>query len=184
MGKTKIALSVGKYLEKKLRPLFLYLKKIGLTANMATLSQIMLWPVILYFFYLNQVYIALGFVVITMLIDLLDGPFARVTKQETDTGYFVDKFTDMGSIIILLLGMMWAYPQSAILLQGLIVSLVVIYILNTINRLELWGGVRVVCIVGIILNRVSVFLFALFLVQMAIILYNLGMLAKRNLYSL
>jgi len=75
------------------RPLLRLFDKLGATPNFLSNLKIILALLFLYFLKTNLP-LASIFLIISLILDILDGPLARYQKIESDRGKFIDIFTD------------------------------------------------------------------------------------------
>jgi phosphatidylglycerophosphate synthase len=181
MGKPDLFVKGSKTIETLLKPAFVWMYKRGITANWLTFSQLILWPLMLYFFSHQNITIGMVLVLLTLLLDVLDGPFARSTGTASSFGYMADKITDLGGMIIFLTGLTLAFPNHPAPFGALIVALIVLYILNAKTEVEIWGGTRVFATVGYFINQLTIGIQISLTICILVILYDVGLLIKRRL---
>ncbi|PIQ33299.1 MAG: CDP-diacylglycerol--glycerol-3-phosphate 3-phosphatidyltransferase [Zetaproteobacteria bacterium CG02_land_8_20_14_3_00_50_9] len=78
-------------------------KRILSLPNFLTLLRIVITPVIVYFIYAEQIWLALGFMIIAGLTDMLDGLIARIFNQRTTVGTYLDPIADKILLISLVI---------------------------------------------------------------------------------
>jgi phosphatidylglycerophosphate synthase len=172
MGKIKPFERASRWIERKCRPLFNILHRKGITPNHLTFSQILLWPITIYCFYLGQVYTAFAFATLTMLIDIIDGPFARATKQATDAGYYIDHMTDMGSNIVVIIGLILLLPELTTVGVLLILATIGVYLTDAMTKAQIFGSPRVYTFIAYPLGLIGLGLWICFIQSAVITLWN------------
>ncbi|RMF54394.1 CDP-alcohol phosphatidyltransferase family protein [Candidatus Woesearchaeota archaeon] len=99
---------LGQYLRKKTKRILLSLgrsvNKTGIPPNAITLSAIVLSIISSFFITKQENVLALMFVILTGLCDLLDGAMARAGKKATKFGNYLDAMVDRIAEIIIYLG--------------------------------------------------------------------------------
>lgn len=93
--------------DKILRPVSWLLTKLRLSPNTITLSGIISMLFFVYFLPQNP-RLALGFVFLTIFLDMLDGALARFQKISSDRGKFIDVSADALNFSLFLFGLGWA----------------------------------------------------------------------------
>jgi archaetidylinositol phosphate synthase len=84
--------------------------------------------------YFHQQYVAISLILLSGLMDILDGSLARLTEQTSSWGAYLDIFTDRFVESCILLGIYFYYPQ-----HGLLVILMLISILLCVTSFLLAG---------------------------------------------
>lgn len=106
-------------LRKQTRSIVISIAKVlavlPITANQFTLIAIPLAVIAAYFLAKQNYVLGLVFIILTALIDLLDGPFANVKKQKSNFGNYFDAIVDRVVEVIIYFGLVFAYPLLAFL---------------------------------------------------------------------
>lgn len=147
----------SKWIDSFFSPLIQRGMKGGIKANHISLFQI---PLILSLFFLLSFKltfwsaVALGFIIV---LDILDGSWARVGGQVSYRGHLYDKGLDLLGIYVFLIGVGWnLMPIYLPAILGL--EIVLLYILNRHAEPELYCGIRPFGFLGLLLNNLFIFL--------------------------
>ena len=97
---------LARHLRKKISEKFLYPigRKLSINPNMITALTYVLSPIAGYFIFIKNYPIALVFVIISSLIDNIDGAIAKAQNKRTDFGSYFDAFSDRVQEFFILLG--------------------------------------------------------------------------------
>lgn len=87
--------------------------------NILTISRIFLTPLISHYIYINNIKIASLIFIIASLTDFLDGFIARLLKQETNIGLYLDPLADKFFVIYTYYSIIQFYNINNILLINL-----------------------------------------------------------------
>ena len=96
-----------------------------LSPNKLTLLAIPLAIVTAFFIYNNELLFAAVFLAITFFVDALDGALAKLRRQETGFGNYLDSVVDRVVEAIIFFGFVFSFPFPAVL--GIALSLLVSY---------------------------------------------------------
>ena len=121
--------------DKLFRQILIYLNKKKISGNyLSNLKLIIFLPFIYFAFY--NLKIAYIFILISVIIDLFDGPLARLQKKNSDKGKFIDIFGDFTIYLIVLLSLFYLklFNNDILVYHFFIFPLVVI--LSTIKKQE------------------------------------------------
>ncbi|MCR4314008.1 MAG: CDP-alcohol phosphatidyltransferase family protein [Candidatus Uhrbacteria bacterium] len=75
-----------------------------ITPNMVTMFRIVMTPIVLWLFYINQFQVGVPLFLFVAFTDAIDGSLARLRNQVTDWGTFYDPLADkvlIGSVVLL-----------------------------------------------------------------------------------
>lgn len=148
---------VSRWIDSFFAPLIQKGIKYGIKADHISLLQI---PLILGLFLLLGFKLmfwsatVLGFII---LLDVLDGSWARVGGQVSERGHIYDKVLDLLGISVLLVGIGWNFVPIY-LPAVLALETVLLYILNRYGKPELYCGVRPFGFLGLLFKNLTVFL--------------------------
>jgi phosphatidylglycerophosphate synthase len=160
MSKPKGIVGFRNKLDLMFSPFILFFYKLGITANNITLSQAV--PAMISFLLLvRHSYLwAAIFLAIALLLDVLDGSWARITKNITKTGHILDKTLDLFGIYTFLLAVAIAEPSLTLVVLGLGAVNGILYTANEFYKLEFYCGVRTFGLIGLIALNLNVALIA------------------------
>ena len=124
-----------KFRDNLFKPVLKILTNFGITGNYLSNLKLILFIPFIYFAFIN-LKIAFVFFLISVLIDLFDGPLARFQRKSSDKGKFIDIFGDfiIYLIIILTLFYLKLFNNNIISYQLFIFPLTVI--LSIIRKQE------------------------------------------------
>jgi len=130
-------------------PIIMFFRKFGIRANHITLLQAL--PTMICFLLLvhKSYFWAAVFLAIALLLDVLDGAWARITNDITKKGHILDKILDLFGIYSFLFGVFAA--QSSLFLIILLLGVVnaILYTANEFYKPELYCGVRTFGLLGL-----------------------------------
>ncbi|MBS3058555.1 MAG: CDP-alcohol phosphatidyltransferase family protein [Candidatus Diapherotrites archaeon] len=110
---------LGEKFRKRLNALFFAIGKalsiLPLTANQFTATSIILALIAAYSLYLQNLPLALVFVILAILVDVLDGSFAEAKKQKSNFGNYFDAIVDKVAECVFYIGFTFITPIFAIL---------------------------------------------------------------------
>ncbi len=92
--------------QKIMNPVGRILAKTGITPNMITGLTVMVAIVSTYFFYLGDLLIGLGFMILTVVMDMFDGAVARASNLASPFGATFDHTLDRYAEYFFMLGLM------------------------------------------------------------------------------
>ena len=150
MSKPKGVTGIRNKLDLLFRPGVLFFSKRGIKANHITLLQAP-FVVIMFWFLVSQSYftafLTLGF---TLILDVLDGSWARITNDMTEKGHKYDKALDLFGIYAFLLGLVIARPEllMTVLILGIINT--ILYTSNEFIKPDVYCGVRTFGVIGLL----------------------------------
>ncbi len=153
--KPTIATRISKLIENFLKPIILLLYQSGITANMITLFQLPFTFLMIYYFYIADIFMAIITLSITLFLDIFDGSFARITKTVTKRGHYLDKIIDLISISAFIVGLIFYIPEQTLLLISILILSLVIYILNEFTSIQVVGGVRSIGLIALMVNMIN-----------------------------
>ena len=130
----------------------------GIRANHISLLQLPF--TILFFILLIQKIYFHSFISlsIVLILDVLDGSWARITKDVTKRGHLYDKSMDFLGIYLFLIGSFLVFPDLVFILISLGSVTAFIYISNEYFPPELYCGVRSLGALGLLFQEVGLFL--------------------------
>ena len=150
MPKPKGLIGIRNKIDKFFSPAILFFNKFGVKANHITLLQAP-FVVVMFWFLINQNYApATLFLGVTLLLDVLDGSWARVTNDITEKGHKYDKALDLIGIYAFLLGVTIAEPQLIPMAVALGIINAVLYASNEFIHPEYYCGVRAFGFLGLL----------------------------------
>jgi CDP-diacylglycerol---glycerol-3-phosphate 3-phosphatidyltransferase len=94
---------------ERFRPLLLLLAHFGITPPVLTITSLLLILISGFALSQNQLIIGGVFLLLGGSLDAIDGELARVTKQTTKFGAFLDSICDHSGDFVLSLGLFWLY---------------------------------------------------------------------------
>ncbi len=112
MAKPKFAVAIRDFIDASLSAFVLRAHKIGVVANYITLLQAPFVVAMFYFMLQKNFIVASLLLGMTLILDVLDGAWARITKEVTAKGHFYDKALDLFGIYAFLLGLGIAERES------------------------------------------------------------------------
>ena len=89
------------------RPILKFLTNVNITANYLSNFKLAAFAPFIYFLYINDLKTAYIFFLLSLLIDLFDGPLARYQKKASDKGKFVDTFGDYATYLFIILSLIF-----------------------------------------------------------------------------
>ncbi len=97
---------LAKHLRKKVSEKFLYPigKRLNIDPNVITALTYILSPIAGYFIFIKNYPLALSFVILSSLVDNIDGAVAKTQNKKTDFGSYFDAFSDRVQEFFILLG--------------------------------------------------------------------------------
>jgi len=149
MTKPSFVIDVRTDIEKKISPFTFKLKEKGVTANHLTFGQVPFVVIMVYMFYIDQIFLAGLVLLISLIMDVYDGMFARITKTDTRKGHYYDKVIDLVGITGFVIGWMFYMPDFWGYLAAILLLSYVIYVLNELTSVEIVGSVRSVGLIGL-----------------------------------
>ncbi|MEK7574300.1 MAG: CDP-alcohol phosphatidyltransferase family protein [Patescibacteria group bacterium] len=107
-----------------------------LNADQLTLVRILCVLPVIFFILNGKLAFALGFFVFGAFLDLIDGPFARVRKKETEIGKILDPFADKLLVAGALMALFYKSPSllSPLLFWSILVLESILIILTLIGK--------------------------------------------------
>ncbi len=136
---------LSKKFRKKLNPfaerIGLLLLKLKLTPNFITfLGFVLIFPA-LYFFYFKNIFLASIFILLSGLMDVLDGALARVSKT-TRLGEYLDAVTDKMVEGLIFLGVGFSFPEFwPLACLGVLSSILVSYTKHRVDKFNINNSV-------------------------------------------
>ena len=153
---------------KVINPFILFLAKLKITPNMVTTSSLFFLAITVYFIIQKNLLLAGFFMILTSVIDSLDGALAKIVGS-TKFGDFYDAFIDRWVEVITFFALSYAYPELYLLcFLALIFSLMTSYVAA---RAEVWTiGVKIkyVGTIGSRAGRLITLIAAMFFNQLAL----------------
>lgn len=158
MKKPGFIISIGSMIDKTMRPLIIFLYRLGITANMITFLQVPF--VILMFSYLigGLIEYSMIFLAVSLFLDLFDGMFARITDTASKTGQMYDKILDVFGIFAFLVALTIYHPSFLLISAALGLVTILLYISNFFIEPEVYCGVRTFGLFGMFLNQILLLL--------------------------
>ncbi len=167
---TRIRDRIDEWFRKPVR----LLRMVGFTANHLTFLQVPFNAIMFYYFIVGDFSMAAVALGITLLLDVLDGVFARVTKTVSLEGHFYDKTLDLIGIFMFLVGVYIAFPQLAVTLSALAILNVFIYWSNDGWKPEVYMGIRAFGFLGLLfIPLLGVFLFISLILGLLLMIFKL-----------
>jgi phosphatidylglycerophosphate synthase len=155
-----------KLFHKIINPFILFLVKLKITPNMITTSALFFLGITVYFIFKKELIIASIFMILTSVIDSLDGALAKKVGS-TKFGDFYDAFIDRWVEVISFYAISITYPELyTVCFLALIFSLMTSYVAA---RGEVWTiGVKIKYIgtIGSRAGRLVTLILAMFLNQL------------------
>ena len=155
MTKPSFVIDVRTDIENRISPFTFKLKEKGVTANHLTFGQVPFVIIMVYMFYIDQIFLAGLVLLISLIMDVYDGMFARITKTDTRKGHYYDKVIDLVGITGFVIGWMFYMPDFWVYLALILLLSYVIYVLNELTSVEIVGSVRSVGLIGLFFVVIS-----------------------------
>ena len=150
MSKPKGVRGLRDRIDSLLKSFVLSCRKRGVKANHITLLQAP-FVIIMFWFLIYQSYffafLTLGF---TLILDVLDGSWARITDEITEKGHKYDKALDLFGIYAFLFGILIARPELLMVVFILGSVNAILYASNEFVKPDLYCGVRTFGFVGLL----------------------------------
>jgi phosphatidylglycerophosphate synthase len=89
------------------RPILKFLTSLNITANYLSNFKIAAFAPFVYFLYNNNLKTAYIFFLLSLLIDLFDGPLARYQRKASDKGKFIDTFGDYAIYLFIIISLIF-----------------------------------------------------------------------------
>ncbi len=89
------------------KPILRFLTNINITANYLSNFKLAAFAPFAYFLYINDLKTAFVFFLISLLVDLFDGPLARYQKKTSDRGKFIDTFGDYSIYLFIIFSLIF-----------------------------------------------------------------------------
>lgn len=156
MRKPSFVIEIRTAMERKLTPWSFFLLKKGLTANHLTFGQLPFVFVMVYMFYIDNIFFAGLTLFVSLILDVYDGMFARITNTATQKGHYYDKIVDLVGISGFIMGLVLYIPQCLTYLIIILFLSYLIYILNEFTPIEVVGSVRSVGLFGLFFEIIGV----------------------------
>jgi phosphatidylglycerophosphate synthase len=153
--KKKISNKIDKLLSHFIRPFY----KRGVRANHISLLQLP-FTVLFFMLLIQRIYFhAFLSMSVVLILDVLDGSWARVTKDVTKRGHAYDKFMDLFGIYLFLIGSFLASPDLIFIIISLGSITAFLYISNEYFPPELYCGVRSLGALGLLFIGIFMIVF-------------------------
>jgi phosphatidylserine synthase len=178
MAKVPVAKQASAFVEKKFAKTFKALYSIGITANHLTLIQAPMIILMVFLAYLGYLWHVLFLCALMLVIDLFDGPFARITKTASKRGHLYDKVVDLVSICAFAFSVGLLFPEVMLMSIVLILATLALYILNEAVKVEMWGCSRFIVPVGVVVGLVYPAVFLSVVITLSVISYDLYLVVK------
>jgi len=146
--------------------------KFGISANHISLLQVPFVPVFLFALMYKALTYAFIALAITLVLDLLDGAWARVTNDITKKGHIYDKAMDLLGIYAFLIGATIGFPELIFINVILGISTALIYFTNEYIEPELYCGVRSFALLGLLFQNLYPFLLVSAMSGIAMLLFK------------
>ncbi|MCD4704956.1 CDP-alcohol phosphatidyltransferase family protein [bacterium] len=126
---------IQKIRQKYFRPIIKFLANNGLNANQVSSFKIVLAIIYLLIISYN-IKIALLFLLLSVIIDIFDGPIARYQQKNSDRGKFIDMFSDHIAYVFFIFGLIIVKIGNPIYLSYNLIIIPIIYLLLILNKNE------------------------------------------------
>lgn len=180
MVKPKKIVNISQKIDTLLAPMIKKVAKYGISANHISLLQA---PFVIIFFialvYGFQFY-ALVALAISLILDILDGAWARVTNTISEKGHLYDKIMDLFGIYAFLIGSAIGFQELFLINLILGACTALLYFINEFIKPELYSGVRTFGFFGLLLG--NLYLFILFSTILAVIMLMFKVIKAVNQY--
>ncbi len=150
MPKPKGVIGFRNALDRLFSPIILFFSKLGVTANHITFLQAPFTIIMFWFLVKHNFALAAASLGITLLLDVLDGSWARVTNSITEKGHKYDKAMDLFGIYAFLVGISFAKHELILLVIALGAVNAILYGSNEFIKPELYCGVRTFGFLGLL----------------------------------
>ena len=131
----KFIYSTQRIRDNLFRLILIFLDDLGITANYLSNLKLLIFIPFLYFIFQN-LKIAYIFILLSILVDLFDGPLARFQRKASDKGKFIDIFGDLTIYLVVILSLFYlrSFNNDVIAYHLFIFPLTVL--ISTISKQE------------------------------------------------